>query len=204
MAITNYGELKTAIQAWQYDAGDISTYAADIVTLAQGFLNRRLRCRQMITQATITPTAGLFTLPTDFLQVRHVAELYGTSRRALRYITLEQSDRRYPDREAGTGGFYTIIGSSLRVFPTITNDIELTYYGALAAFASDGATDWLLTRMPNLYLSTGAMYAGELLKDDSEVQKQAAIVDMYISMMNAEDDGAEMADAEYMAEGFNP
>jgi hypothetical protein len=204
MAITNYGELKTAVQTWMFDAGDIGTNAADMVTLAQGYLNRRIRCRDMITQADITPTAGLFTIPSDFLQPRHVAELFSTSRRPLRLITLERADRLYPDREAGQGIWYAIIGSSIRVFPTITNDIELTYYARLGAFASDSATDWLLTKFPNLYLSAACMYAAEFLKDDAEVQKQASIVEMYVSMLNSEDDAAELADAEYIAEGFNP
>lgn len=204
MAITNYGELKTAVQTWMFDAGDIAATAADMVTLAQGLLNRRLRCRDMITQSDITPTAGLFAIPSDFLQPRHVAELNGTSRRPLKLITLEQADRIYPDREAGIGTHYAIIGSNIRVFPTITNDIELTYYARLGAFASDAATDWLLTKFPNLYLSAACLFAAEYLKDDSEVQKHMAAVDMYINMLNAEDDAAELADAEFMAEGMIP
>jgi hypothetical protein len=158
----------------------------------------------MITQSNITPTAGLFALPSDFLQPRHVAELSGTSRRPLRMITLEKADRLYPDRESGQGIWYAIIGSNIRVFPTITNQIELTYYARLGAFASDSATDWLLTKFPNLYLSAACMFGAEFIKDDAEVQKQASIVEMYVSMLNAEDDAAEMADAEYMAEGTNP
>ena len=204
MAITNYGELRTAVQSWMFDAGDVGTNAADMVTLAQGYLNRRIRCRDMITQSNITPSSGLFAIPSDYLQVRHVVELYGTSRRPLNLITLEKADRIFPDREAGLGQFYAIIGSNIRVFPTITNDIELTYYARLGAFASDAATDWLLTKFPNLYLSAACMYAAEFLKDDAEVQKQAAIVEMYVSMLNAEDDAAELADASFMAEGYNP
>ena len=204
MAITNYGELKTAVQTWMFDAGDIAASASDMVTLAQSLLNRRIRRREMITQSDITPTAGLFALPDDFLQVRHVAELNGTRRKPLKLITLEQSDRIYPDREAGIGTHYAIIGSNIRVFPTITNDIELTYYASLAAFSSDSATDWLLQKFPNVYLSAACMFAAEYIKDDNEVQKHMAMLDMYVSMLNSEDDAAEFADAEFMAEGMIP
>jgi len=203
MAITNYGQLKTAIETWMYGASSLVAPAADLVALSQGYINRKLRCRQMVTQVDIPPdvTTNLFAIPSDFLQIRHVAEL-ASSRRRLRYLSLENADRLYPDRESGSGIYYTIIGSNIEVFPTIDNDIELTYYAALSAFSGDDETDWLLSRMPNLYLSAGQMYAAEFLKDDAEVQKQAIIVDTYIQMLNAEDDGAEMADATFMAEGY--
>lgn len=203
MALSNYGELKSAIENWQYGAGTITANVADIVTLSQGYLNRRLRTRNMITQVSLSPTSGLFTLPSDYLQIRAVVE-EDTYRRPLRYVAPEKADELYPTRPSGEGLYYTIIGSSIRVYPTISNDIELTYYAALGAFADDSATDWLLTKMPNLYLSAGQMFAAEFLKDDSEVAKQATIVDMYVSMLNAEDDGAELATASYMAEGFTP
>ena len=203
MAITNYGELKTAIQAWQYDASDIATYAADIVTLSQGYLNRFLRCREMMTVTSLSPTAGVFTVPTGYLQWRRVVE-EDTSRRPLLYITPEKADDLYPQRPSGEGRYFTIIGSDLRVYPTITNDIEFTYYAGLSAFGSDGATDWLLTKFPNLYLSAGAMFAAEFIKDDNEVSKQATIVQRYIDMLNAEDDHTEFANVAFMAEGFTP
>lgn len=200
MAISTYGELKTAFEAFQYGATTLTAQAANIVTLAQGYLNRRLRTRHQVTQTDITPSAGLFALPSDFLQVRHVAEL-GSDRRKLTYIALDAADTFYASRPSGSGVYYTIIGSNIRVFPTITNDIELTYYAALAAFDDDSDTDWLLSKMPGLYLAACQMYAAEFLKDDAELQKQATIVDQMISLLNAEDDGAEMADATYTPEG---
>jgi hypothetical protein len=201
MALSTYGELKAAIRDWQQDATILDNVAADLVTLSQGYLNRFLRVREMITQSDITPAAGLFALPSDFLQVRHIAEL-GSARIPLKYIGLEGADRLFPDRESGTGIFYTFIGSNIRVFPTTTNDIELTYYAKLAAFDDDNDTDWLLAKMPNLYLAAGQAMAAEYLKDDAEFTKQASIVDMYVKMLNAEDDGAEMGDASYTPEGF--
>lgn len=202
MAISNYGTLKTAIESFQYGAGSLTTQAADLVTLAQGYLNRRLRTRHQVTQVEITPDPATFLhpLPDDFLQVRHVAEL-ASYRRKLTYIALDAADTLYPYREDGLGVHYTIIGSNIEVFPATSNDIELTYYAALGAFSDDDQTDWLLTKMPGLYLGAGQMYAAEFLKDDAELQKQATIVDMMIALLNAEDDGAEMADATYTPQG---
>jgi hypothetical protein len=203
MAITNYGELKTAIKAWQYNAKPIQTYAADIVTLSQGWLNRNLRCREMITVSDITIGSGVYALPSNYLQYVHVVEKAST-RRPLTFISQTESDRVYPSRPSGLGETFTIIGSNIRVFPTPSNQIELTYYAALAAFANDAATDWLLTKLPNLYLATGCMFAAELLKDDVETQKQLAIAQMYLDQLKAEDDGNILYGAAYFGDGPTP
>jgi hypothetical protein len=200
MAITNYGELKTAIRDWMFADADITSNAEDFVTLAQSYLNRRLRCRDMITQATLTISSELFALPSDYLQWRNLVEV-ASLRRPLSYITQEEADEIYPDRPSGLGVNFTIIGSNIRVYPTPANDLELTYYARLGAFASDAATDWLLTKFPNLYLAAGCMMAAEYLKDDGEAQKQLAIVDMYVSLLSAEDDLGEMSNAGMYIEG---
>ena len=203
MAISTYGELKTALVNWQYGAGTLNAVAGDLVTLAQGYLNRRLRTRYQITQTDISPTevTYLYALPSNYLQVRHVTAL-AAIRRRLTYITLEGADAIYPERPSGEGAHYTIIGSNIQVFPTMDDDIELTYYASLAAFSQDEDTDWLLTRMPNLYLSACQMYAAEFLKDDAEIQKQATIVDMYIAMLNSESMAGEIADATFLPESL--
>jgi hypothetical protein len=201
MAITNYGELKTAIRDWMFADADIASNAADFVTLAQGYLNRRLRCRDMITQATLSiDVNNLFALPSDYLQWRNLVEV-ASLRRPLSYITQEEADEVYPDRPSGLGVNFTIIGSNIRVYPVPANDLELTYYAHLGAFPTDADTDWLLTKFPNLYLAAGCMMAAEYLKDDGEAQKQLAIVDMYVGMLSAEDDLGEMSNAGMHIEG---
>lgn len=203
MAFSTFGGLKTAIEDWCYDSSAITGYLDDIVTLSQAYLNRRLRCREMITQATLTISSGLFTIPTGYLQWRSLVQVT-SPRRRLQFITYDKADDLYPDRPAGLANHFTIIGSSIRAFPTPTTSLELTYYAALSAPASDSATDWLLTKMPNVYLNAGQMFAAEFLKDDAEMQKQAAILDIYIAMLNSEDDAAELAGAGSLPAGPTP
>lgn len=194
MAISTYGELKTAIGSWAFDSGS-AINAGDMVTLAQGYINRRLRCRSMITQADISVSSGLYALPSDYLQYRLVVEK-ASPRRKLGFITMDKADESYPDRPSGLGIHFTIIGSNIRVFPTPSNDIELTYYARLAAMTNDDDTDWLLGRCPNLYLAAGQMYVADFLKDNAEAAKQKAVVDLLIDDIHAEDMASEFANAE--------
>jgi hypothetical protein len=203
MAITNYGELKTAIRDWMFADADITSNAADFVTLSQGWLNRNLRCREMITVTDITIGSGVYALPSDYVQYVHVVEK-AAIRRPLTFISQTEADRIYPSRPSGVGENFTIIGSNIRVFPTPSNQIELTYYAKLATFADDAASDWLLTKLPNLYLSTGCMFAAEYLKDDAEAQKHLAIAQMYVDMLKAEDDANILYGAAYFGDSPTP
>lgn len=203
MAITNYGELKTKIADYMFDAGPIDTEAADIVTFAQGILNSRLRCREMVTTTDLSPTAGVFTLPTDYAMWRMVVEK-ASQRRPLEFLALEEAEEIFPDRPSGLGQYFTLYGSSLRVFPTISNDIELTYYQRLSAFANDAATDWLLDRYPHIYLCAGQMVAAEFLKDDAEYAKHAQSLQTYIDMLHGQDDLAEMSAVGLHIDGVTP
>jgi hypothetical protein len=203
MAITNYGELKTAIRDWMFADADITSNAADFVTLSQGWLNRNLRCREMITVSDITIGSGVYALPNDYVQYVHVVEK-AAIRRPLTFISQTEADRVYPSRPSGVGENFTIIGTNIRVFPTPSNQIELTYYAKLGTFANDAATDWLLTKLPNLYLSAGCMFAAEYLKDDAEAQKHLAIAQMYVDMLKAEDDANILYGAAYFGDSPTP
>lgn len=203
MAIANYGDLKTRIGDFMFDAGIVDTEAADIVTLSQAMLNVKLRCREMVTSTDLSPTSGVFTLPSDYAQWRMVVEK-ASQRRPLEFISMEEAEEIYPDRPSGLGVHFTITGSSLRVFPTIANDINFVYYARLGAFADDDATDWLLTRYPHVYLCAGQMIAAEFIKDDAEYAKHAAALERYVDMIHAQDDLAEMASAGIHIQGVTP
>lgn len=201
MAITNFGELKTAITDWA--AETLTTEAPDLIMLAQDYFDMNLRHREMVTQTDLSPTAGVFTLPADYKQYRKVVEK-ASIRRPLTAITEDQADRLYATRPAGLGCHFSIVGNSLRVYPTISNDIELTYYAHFAAFSANEDTDWLLTKKPLAYLRCCQMMAADFLKDDNEYAKYQAITDSYIATLNEESVVGEFADVEMALSGVTP
>lgn len=203
MAISNYGELKTAVQTFLMGATPVSSSAEDIVLLAQSLFNTRLRCREMLTRTDLSPTSGEFTLPTDYLGYKRVVEKR-TVRNPLDYISLEKADERYYDRPSGEGCYFTILGTTIRVYPTITNDIELTYYQRFSSFSAESDTDWLLTRYPHIYLCACQFVAADLIKDDAEYAKHSRSLATYVEMLNGQDDQNDFQSAEYQFEGHAP
>lgn len=203
MAITNYGQLKTAIQDWMLSLSDVGGSAEDFVAFAHSYIFTKLRVRKMITRVTLTSTGNEFTLPADFLQAKRVTEL-ASPRRPLEYITPKAAEYLYPSRQSGLGIHFTTEGDKLIVFPYTANSIELSYYAEAPALVNEGDTNWLLTKFPAMYLAAGQMYAADFLKEDGEVTKQATIVDTYIELLNNQHTAEEYSSAEYTFLGDAP
>jgi hypothetical protein len=194
MAITTYAELQTAV-ADHMARSDLTAYIPDFIVLAENVLNfgmkseeydlEPLRVRDMETVSSLTPTAGVVTLPSTFLEPRRVVE-EASIRRPLEYITPETVDYFYPTRPSGQADHYTIIGSSLYMFPLSANDIEVHHYRTIPPLASNDP-NWLLTKNANIYLRGSLMQAAIFVKDDAEALKQGVILKALVSGMNAAD-----------------
>lgn len=194
MTITSYSELKTAIVNWFKDRSDLTTYADEIIDLTEGYFNAELRTREMEATTNLTPTSNVCSLPTDFLEIIQVVELT-SPRRTLEYITKRVADDYYPDRSAGLSSHYMVVGSNLTALPLSSNDIELTYYQKVPALSGSNTTNWLLTKMPNLYLHGCLMYAAELTKDTELMAVEAEFVTRYRDQLQALDMRSRQASA---------
>lgn len=160
MALDTYANLKTAVLAWS-ERSDLTSYNTDFVTLCEMRIRTELaeqgkRPREMETTTDLTPTAGVCTLPTDFMAMKRVQARTSSPRR-LEYRTLDWLDEAYPDGASGDPSFYTVMGttagtSTLRMFPLTTSNIRVTYYAYPAVLSDANTTNWLLTKYPNVYL----------------------------------------------------
>ena len=202
MAITDYAGLKSAIATW-IARDDLTAYVADFIVFAEGYINSRLRVRQMEEVVSLSPTLGVFTLPTDYLQYRKLVMDNGT-RYPLAYITPDAADMKYPTRPDGIPQHFTIIGSSLYTFPTTDADIELTYWQGIPALSDSNTTNWLLTLRPEAYLRLGCAFASEFIKSDNEAQKQLALADGIFAQMEADSHLANYSRAGHTSQGVTP
>ena len=193
MSITTYAELKTAIADWTARS-DLTSYLDDFIDLFEAHANRTLRCRQMETVTSLTPTSNVCTLPSDYIEYKRVVEDAST-RRALEYITEDAADLLYPNRTAGLACHFMIYGSSLMALPLSSNDIELTYYQAVPALSGSNTTNWLLTASPNAYLHGCLRYVAEFIKDNDMLAKETALSQSYLEMLNAADNRAKFGNA---------
>lgn len=181
MAITTYAELVTALSTDGWFLGrNMATQADELIDLSEALFNQKLRCRQMETSTSLTPTSNVCTLPSDFLEAKRVVE-EASIRRPLAYITEDAADYLYPTRASGLACHYMIVGDSLTALPLSANDIELTYYQKIPALSGSNTTNWLLTAHPGLYLAACKMYAAEFVETETAMlEREALIVGRFI------------------------
>lgn len=183
---------------------DLSSYANDFVTLAEGHFNRDLRHRKMIATTDLTPSSYVCTLPTDFLEAIQVVEK-ASIRRELTLISPQVADQFYPDRVAGLACDYTIVGSSLRAYPQSANDIELTYYQKIPTLISNDP-NWLLTEAPHLYLR-GIQMQALLFINETETPRFMAtvkLVQQIIDELNSQSEAAQFTGMTMRIKGYTP
>ena len=202
MAITTYAELQTAIRDWFMDR-DLSAYAPDFIALAEAYFNAEIRVREMEHVTDLTPSSSVCTLPADYVEFISVVEK-ASIRRPLSLITKDVAERYYPTRVAGLANHFMIVGSQLTALPLSANDIELTYFQRIPALSNSNTSNWLLAKMPNLYLHGALMYAAEFVKDNDEMVKESAIVERYVEQLHRLDNRAKFARAEIQLTGPTP
>lgn len=208
MAITDYDSLITAIGD-NLARSDLASFAPDFIAQSEQVFNHGsesispLRVRDMETVTTLSPTANVYTLPSDYLQYRRVAENSATWR-DLEYIAPTAVNQQYPLRTSGPSNHFTIIGGSLYTYPLSSNDVEFVYYAAIPALTSSATTNWLITKAPSLYLRMSLMFAYDFIKDEAELTKNAQMAKALIDGMNHSGMMANYARAGLAMRGVTP
>lgn len=180
MAITNYGELKTAVAA--------RAVRSDLTSLIPDFIRRAhdIIVSEMAVQADLTLDAATESLPTDFRQLIAVAFI-GDSTTSLTQATSDQMTG------LGTGKpyYYRVSGTTLYLAPTPSESYpaKVIYKLARTMFSLDADTNTALTRYPFMYLY-GAM--AELFAHSRNADEQSK----YEALFRAEIDRANAAERE--------
>src|SRR5262245_30078978 len=164
MAITNYTELKTAVQTW-LDRQDLSANAADFITLAESRLNRILPLRMNWTDALLAGTPGSRTLvlPGDF--VEPIALFLTTFGPRTKLTPLVAGTFEYGTTNGVPSG-WSINGGNidLDVPCDQAHTFSLRYRKSFAL--SDAApTNWLLTNHPDVYLFAALVEAAFFIEN---------------------------------------
>jgi hypothetical protein len=165
-----------------------------LVKLAEASFNRRLRCREQMTTASVAITSGTATLPTDFEEIVGVYDSSG-------YEFINQPVQSL--QQVQTRGYYAISGSSILA----KNDETLTlqYYAKLPTI-TDSMTDsnWLLQRHPSLYLYGVAFEAAKHLASPELAQAIGPILELEYQAVDAADASGRYARARVRVQGPTP
>lgn len=202
MAITTFSGLKASVAGW-LARSDLDSDLGSFVELATAMFNRRLRTRQMIATATLTPVDGVAIIPSDYLQYRRVTETGGV-RRALSYLSPDAAEREYPFNYSGQSAHFSIIGGSLVTYPQSANPVELVYFQKIPALSDAVTTNWVLEQYPELYLRAATAYGADFIKDDAQMQKFMSMAERLIFEIGSVDNLANYADAETWTKGIHP
>ncbi len=160
MAITNFGQLKTAVASWA-NRSDLTASLADFVTLAEAEIRGDVHTLQQEIRATGTLTGETLSFPTRTIEPRTLT----VEEKPLEYLTPEAYQRKV-EQDYTTQGYYTVIGRTLYVLNGASgDDYVFLYTEHYTGFSADGDTNWLLTNGPNVYLWAALKQAAIFLKD---------------------------------------
>jgi len=171
MSISTYSELKAAVANFLART-DLTAQIPDFIQLAEARMSRELETRSQEKRATATLTANdeYVALPTDLREVREV-KLNTSPNTVLEYRSPTALDSQF----SGAGGkplAYSIIGNEIkfRPIPDSAYTAEIVYIGSLDALSDSNATNNILSRHPDAYLSGALAEAYVYLMDDARAQ----------------------------------
>jgi hypothetical protein len=200
MDFTSYSGLQSAITEW-LARDDLASEVPAFIFLAESLINQKLRHRKMEAVVTLTPSSDVCTLPDDFLKSRQVS--YGANETILEGITPEIAKAHYRNSGSSTCA-YTIVGDDLKLYPSGTEDVELTYYQKIPALSDSNTSNWLLVEAPHLYLAASKAMAADFVNDMEEYQKNVAISGTVIQSLNEQSDISQYSNMRYMPKRVTP
>ena len=188
MGITTYAELKSAIADWLL-RDDLTAVIPSFVSLAEAKFNRNIRDYRMMKRLSVTVDAEYEDVPSDWLQTSRY-QLDTTPITTLEFVTPDQAAeeaRRY--NGAGRPLFFSVVGTQFQHVPApdAAYTGALTYYSRIPALSDSVTTNWLLEKMPNLYLHAALKHAAIYLDEDALAQRYAALMNASIQALQADD-----------------
>ena len=164
VAITNYSELKTAVQTW-LDRQDLSANAGDFIVLAESRLNRILPLRVNWTDAALAGVPGSRALPLPENFVEPVALFLTTFGVRSRLTPLIAGTFEYGTTN-GVPSAWCINGSNIDLDVPCDQAHAFAFRYRKSFALSDAApTNWLLTNHPDVYLFAALVEAAFFIEN---------------------------------------
>jgi hypothetical protein len=189
MTIATYSDLKTSINDW-LGRSDLTSKADDFIDLAEAFFNLKLQTLNMQKTGTITTTANVstVTLPADYLSMVMVSLSNDPS--PIDKVALKFINEKYRIAQAGRPLVYCDYPENkIQLGPTPDSAyvLNLIYYYGVTPLDNINTTNWLLTSLPNLYLSACLYNAAGYIKDYEAQDRFAVEVNTYLEDLRTKD-----------------
>lgn len=185
MPLSNYGELKTAIEGYLHRT-DVADQTVDFITMAQARVNHDLEILEMVERTTQSVSTRFVTLPTDVRQLLDVQMEISGGRKSLMPMSAAQMNTEHTNLISGEPNNYCIRGDELELQPAPGQayTLELLYLYRFAMFSANADTNWLLTNHPNIYVYATMMEACIWIQGDERLKVFTTAYDAEVSKLN--------------------
>jgi hypothetical protein len=193
MALDTYADLSAAITDWMDDP-NLSSQVDGFIRLAEARFNRVVDTPDMQGSTTLDASTATIALPADYYEVRGLF-LNGAYTLPLEALTLNALKSLYPDNLSGVPVAYAVDGLNLVLgpLPNAACTVTLNYKQKLQGLSATNATNWLLTKHPDLYL-LACLVAAELRGwNDGRLPILKSAADEMIEEVNAAGKSAKIA-----------
>jgi hypothetical protein len=191
----NYSQLVSSVESWsaRSDSATVNEIP-NFIAFAEDSFNHGmpergiapLRVREMLVTDDITMTDGVGTIPDDYLQYLSAQSVASTPR-PLAYSAPVYNEYAYADGAAGLSNSFYINAASLYVYPLSDSDVRMTYYGKIPSLSVSNTTNWLIEKMPTLYLHGALLHLGLFVRDNELLARSQALVAAGIDGLNMTD-----------------
>lgn len=155
-AILNYGELITRIARY-LKRNDLNDQIPFYISMVEARINSTIKqARELEDAYQATTTAGLnfVTLPERYKSLMNISVIYNSRKIPLNILSDKTLLLYGGESVQGVPTNYSIFGNRvlLHPVPDAAYDIVMSYYTNLPSLDYINSTNWLLEKMPDLYL----------------------------------------------------
>jgi hypothetical protein len=203
MALITFDQVCAGIKRWCWDRNDLSGLIPDAIVLAESRMNDSMRVAQMEAETTITLTAGSGPLPDDYLAWRRINST-DSPLRNLRHLDPDLASDTYPLGTSYLSSFFTIIGNTVKTYPTSSGTLSLTYYQQIPPLSENVAGNWVSRRKSGLYLYGALLELSVFFDDDERVATWGTLYDRAMKELQGSDVTARYAKSAMRIDGVTP
>ena len=189
MSLTNYGELKTAVEN-EVSRDTLTGTISELIARGEDWLYQDLRVRFMETSETVAIVNAVQTsaLPTDYLQARSIY-IAGSPPARLEYRTPIEFWSIYASLQASQPRYFTVEGELFEWAPTPSNAFtaNVRYYARPTALSDDADTNGLFSVAPSLLLYATMLAWLPRGGADSRLLTYSALYDSLLERVHAAD-----------------
>jgi hypothetical protein len=203
LPLTTYSDMQDAIKRWCWDRSDLSGMVPDAIILAETRMNNSLRVAQMEAMTTLPLIEGSAELPADYLAWRRINSPTACTRN-LEYLDPDVASDSYPHGTASLANFFTIIGNTVKTYPTASGTLSLTYYQKVPPLYLNTQGNWVTNRVPGLYLYGSLLELAVFFDDDERIATWGTLYDRSMKELQSSDVTARYAKVAMRIKGYTP